>query len=417
MGKIRNAQQDLLEKGEERISFNVYDSEGTFIKEEIQNVLFSVKQDLVPLNMDMIKEYERPNKTTEQIIKLFNLYYKNKNAHFLYGDTNYIIQPADSGTSSQVIYDTDEEVKALSGNRFFKSTDLDGNGADVLMIGMNQEFNRIAQGKNITVGFNYYIATADPADKFELNVKASLDETYAVVGDAKQYNFETKVWENFPSQSINQSRHKIETSTLNSWGKATVQINPYNSTTVDTDSYMTISINKPKNIPSGTNADFAAIYIDNFFVAETIDLTDSEITCRRKQFPANGVFTNKYQSNGHYLSNEAKNTDYFIGKFDGEFKRKRDNTSKSLEQIVTQEKANDYRKFLTRYEGTVKDVSGRFMAFHNKVWMDFGEVYQDECSCYIDSMSYDVKAAEYDISMHQPNQDDDIGSSYVVLFD
>ena len=120
---------------------------------------------------------------------------------------------------------------------------------------------------------------------------------------------------------------------------------------------------------------------------------------------------------GHFLSNEGKALDFFIGAIDGDFKRQRDSVNKSLEQIVTQEKTNDYRKYLTRYEGTLRDNSGRFLGFHNKIWFDFGDVYQDECSCYLDSMKYNVKAAEYDVNLHQPNQDDDAGSSYVVLFD
>lgn len=417
MGNIRTLQLDYLEKGEERISYKVYDSEGTFLQEDDANVLFSVKNDLIPLNMDMIKEYERPNKITEQIVNLSNLYFKNRNAHFLYGDEDYIIQPADAGTTSAIISDDSEEVKALSGNKFFKSTDLDGNGSNIAMISQDQENNRVAQNKPLTVGFNYYIATSSDTEKYELNVKASLDETYAEVGELKQYNFETEVWENYPSQSINQSRKAIETSTLNSWGKATVQIKPYVSSSVDTDPYITITINKPKRVPTGTSPDFAAIYIDNFFIAETTDVQDNKITCRRKQYPTSGTFTNKYKSNGHFLSNEGKALDFFIGAIDGDFKRQRDSVNKSLEQVVTQEKTNDYRKYLTRYEGTLRDNSGRFLGFHNKIWFDFGEVYQDECSCYLDAMKYNVKAAEYDVNMHQPNQDDDAGSSYVVLFD
>ena len=417
MGKIETAILNQLEKGLETITYKVYDSDGSFLKTEEENILFSVKNDLIPLNMDLVKEYERPNKTTEHIVNLQNLFFKNKNAHFLHGDDGYIVQPADAGTSSVIIEDTDEDIKALSGNKYFKSTDLDGNGANVAMISIDQEFNRIAQGKPLTIGFNYYISTTDETDKYELNVKASLDDAYAEVGELKQYNFETEVWESFPAQSINQSRSKIETTTVNSWGKATVKMLPYETDSVDTDPYVTITINKPKMIPSGTNSDFAAIYIDNFFIAETIDFSDDKIISRRKQFPGNGTFTNKYDTNGHFLSNEAKNTDYFIGKFDGDFKRPRDSANKSLEQIITQEKANDYRKYLVRYEGTLLANTDLYLLPHHKVWMNFGEVYQDKNSCYVDTMSYDVKEAEYQINMHIPNQDDDVDSTYVAVFD
>jgi len=53
---------------------------------------------------------------------------------------------------------------------------------------------------------------------------------------------------------------------------------------------------------------------------------------------------------------------------------------------------------------------------HNKLWIDFGaDLLQEPVSCYLDAMKYDVKASEYSIRMHVPNQDDDVGSTYNVI--
>jgi hypothetical protein len=416
MGKIRNRQLDFLETDTENIKYKVYDSDGTYNRDETENVLYKVKKDLIPLYTDFTKEYERPLKLTTFETNLSNLFFKNQNAHFLHGDEKFIIQPASSGFIAQIQSDTNESVKALSGTKYFKSNEL--SVSKIAMISIDQQHNQIPKNKPLTVGFNYYIATSDETDKFELAIKLSLDETYSGSTELKEYNFENSAWEDFPAQSINQSRHVIETTTVNSWGKATVTVNPYLNESLTTDPFITVTIDRPRNIPLGTtNSDFSAIFIDNFFVAETIDFSDDKIISERKQVAGNGTFSAKLENKNFILSNEAENVDYFIGKIQGDFKRQRDSVGKKLEQCITAEIMNDYRGFLSRYEGTFRDVTIEPMSFHNKIHVDFGETFQEAASCYIDSMTYNVKGAEYQVNMHVPNQDDDIVTTYISIFD
>lgn len=416
MGKIQDKQRDLLTGGFESVDFKVFDSEGTYMTTEEKQLLLRSKIQLTPLNRDLTKEYERPNKTTEHSIQLSKNYFKNNNAHFLYGDTGWIIQtPASSG----VIYDTNEEVKALSGNRYFKTTELSVESGAIAALTMNRQTTKIAQNKPISIGFNYHISTADQTDKFQLSLKVGLQETYDGNGDyLKEYDFQNNEWIDYNGSTNLMSISTIETSTINSWGNFTANLTPYSTDNTDDDVFVDVTIVKIKNIPTGTtNSDFAGFYVDNFFIAETNEQSDQKIIARRKQFPNNGTYTNKYDTNGHFLSNEAKNTDYFIGQFDGDFKRSRDSANKSLEQIITQEKANDYRHFLTRYEGTFRDKSQYVVGMHNKIWMDFGDSYQDPVSAVFDAMTYNLKDGEINVKIHLPNQDDDVDSTYQVIFE
>jgi len=418
MGRIKDAQFNSLLSNHEDITFKTFDSDGLFLGNEDINLFKGIKQHLRPIKVDLVKEYERPNKIVEHSVKLSKNYFKNNNAHFMYGDTNFVIQTPSSGKTASVISDTDEEVKALSGTKYFKTNDLTLDSGATASITISRQYTTIAQKKPLAVGFNYHIVTADDSDKFQLAIKVGLQETYGSGDYLKEYDFQNNEWIDYNGSTADMSVKTIDTSTLNSWGKFTATLVAYETANTDDDVHVDVTIVKIKNIPTGTtNADFVALYVDNFFIAETAEFADQKITSRRKQVDNNGTFTNKYETNNHFLSNEAKNTDYFIGQFDGEFKRSRDSANKSLEQIITQEKINDYRHYLTRYEGTLRDNVGQFIGFHHKLFMNFGEDYQDNASCVLDSMKYDVKASEYQVNMHLPNQDDDTDSTYVALFE
>jgi len=420
MGRIRVLQQDYLEGGQELIDYKIYDYNGNYVNTVNENILYKTKRDLIPLNQDLVKEYERPFKKVSVETDLTNLYFKNQNAHFLFGDEKYTIQPPDTGTAA-IISDSLEPVNALSGTKYFKSTETTQETTATSMIAISREHLTFPQGKPMTVGFNYYLATDDDTDKYEFRIKVGLQHTFAAQGNYdKEYDFDNDEWIDYThgSNTGNMSRTSNETSTVNSWGKLTVNLKPYTTTSTDNDVHIDIHICRLKNVPSGSNPDFSAVYIDNFFIAETVELSDNKIVSTRTQNPNNGTYSAHEEKKGLIMSNEAENTDYFIGKIEGDFKRERDTVGKKLEQIITAEMLNDYRKFVPHYEGTFRDISLRPMAFHNKIHVDFGDdVFQEDASCYIDKMKFNVKAAEYDITMHVPNQDNDVSSFYVSVFD
>ena len=126
-----------------------------------------------------------------------------------------------------------------------------------------------------------------------------------------------------------------------------------------------------------------------------------------------GNFSGLITTDDLILTNEE------YGKINGDFYRSRDKTNylKSLEKITTQQVLNDYRSFVSRYEGDLYNNNNNPLGLHNKIWVNFGtSVLQEPVSCYIDSLSYNVKRNTYSVIMHVPNQDDDLSSSFLIKF-
>ena len=422
MANIKNKQLEFLQGGQENIDFKVFDANGTYLDTETENIAKKVPDKIQPLYKDLIKQYDKPLKRVKIRTKLNRLSIQNKNAHFLIPDLDnrFLIQPVTSPTISQIQLDTTENVRALSGNRYFKSNAISQTGANTALISLDQQYNAIKQRKNLNVGFSYYIETTDHTESYKINLKASLDESYSSSSELKQYNFTTDEWEDYPANSADQSIKEQQTSTVNAWGKMTCEIKPYSSSSVDTDVFITITIDQPIRVGLGAGG-FNRIYIDNFYIAESYDLEGNEIVSTREQISNNGNFSGEHEVKDLILSNEGENTDFFIGKITGDFKRERDSVNKKLEQLISAEMMNDNRRHLTRYDGTFRDKSGfdgNPIGFHNKLHVDFGnDVYQDFQSCYIDSMRYNIRKAEVDVSMHVSNQDCDVVTTYVTVFD
>ena len=126
-----------------------------------------------------------------------------------------------------------------------------------------------------------------------------------------------------------------------------------------------------------------------------------------------GDFSGLYELEDLILTNEE------YQRVSGDYYRSRDKTNytKSIEQITTQQVINDYRAFVVRYEGDLYNNNLLPLGLHNKIWINFGtSVLQEPVSCYIDSMTYNVKRNIYSVIMHVPNQDDDLTSTFVIRF-
>ena len=421
MGQIQNLQTDYLRDGTEQISYKTFSADGTYIDTADEDVLINCPTEVVPLNKDLTRQYDRPLKEVNFITDLRGDYIKNENAHFIYGSHRYVLggtSPAGkisgTGTAQDFIEDTDKVAKALSGGRYFR-TDIACQGANRInpMLSNDREHTKIEVRQDLKVDFDYYIKTTSTNDKWEVPIRAFLQETYSETGGTNYYyDFESDEWKTSDSDYQNQN----VTSSVNAWNKSSTTIKGYTPTSDSvTEVFLTITIGYP-NLKSGTAGGFSEAFFDNFRISETYP-TEKTIVSKRKQYSFNGTYTGVYDNEGNVLTNVGKNLEYFLGKIEGNFKRPRDTVNKSIEQIVTQEVINDHRQFLRRYEGTFRAVTNdKFLAPHKKVWIDFGDdLLQEPVTCYVDAVTYDVKAAEYDLRIHLPNQDDDIGTTFNVI--
>jgi len=98
------------------------------------------------------------------------------------------------------------------------------------------------------------------------------------------------------------------------------------------------------------------------------------------------------------------------------FKRCNDVLPKSIEQIVTQQRLNDFRSYSKSYEGTLYGNFGYLvMTLQNKIYFNWSN-FQESDSAIIDSMKYNVKANTYDVLCHVPNNYTDVESNFRVSF-
>ena len=421
MGQIRNIQTDNLRQGSEPITYERYDYDGNHIETVDENILYQCPVDLTPLNKDLVRSFERPLKKVDFITTLTGNYFVNENAHFLYDDRHWgypsesIIQNFVSkltGNTAEIITDADQNAKAVSGNKYFRSNVMENDSNGVSMIYNDREQCIVNTYQPMKIEFDYYIETTGTDETYQIPVKFWIQETYASGTPDYAYDFENNEFVTYASSVVN----KFNTTTVNAWGKASFQIEKYVPTTAsDEDVYAQAVICFPRP-PSESVGGFQNIYIDNFRISETFEVPKSMI-CRRTQFDFSGrTYTGEYKAENNVLSNEAQTTEYFIGKIEGYFRRSRDTVDKTLEQIITQEIINDNREYVATYEGTFRGAKDGHISLHNKLWIDFGEdLLQEPVSCYLDAMKYDVKASEYSIRMHVPNQDDDLASTYNVI--
>jgi frataxin-like iron-binding protein CyaY len=424
MGQIRTLQTDYLRKGAEQITYKVFEPDGTYKTTEDENILFNCPTEIRPLNQDLTRQYERPLKQVEFVTPIRGNYIKNENAHFLFGDHRWSLQDASTvtgkvGSGSRIAIDPDTDLKgkAVSGNKYARCTVLTQNATPTQFIATERQYTKLSVDTEIKIEFDYYIETTGSNEKYQIAIKAFSQETYnasSSSGTPYHYDFENDQW----SSGSDASKFKnFETTTVNAWGKASVTLKPYATVYPNArPSVDEIFLNAIICIPNkGSSAGgFQNLFVDNFRVQEDHSV-ENKIISRRKQYDQNGTYTAKYEFNENVLSNEAKTTEYFIGKIEGNFKRPRDTVNKTLEQMITHDIINDSRDFLRRYEGTFRSLNERFLGMHHKVWIDFGdEVLQEPVSCYIDAMKFDVKKAEYQLRMHLPNQDDDTGTTYNV---
>ena len=123
--------------------------------------------------------------------------------------------------------------------------------------------------------------------------------------------------------------------------------------------------------------------------------------------------TGEYEQKPTILSNELEELDLSAIQGGGVFTRKNLPLSiltNTLDKNILQEKINDFRDPVKRYEGTFykDDADTTPIYFYNKIWINFGTtVLQEPVAAIIDGLEYDVKQNEYRIIMHLPNQDDD----------
>lgn len=388
----------------QNVTYKYFSSAGTFLGTSVVDVRTTLPTEMKPIKANLMAEYLYPVRKAIYQIDLDGKRIINTNPHFLYDASEWSIQTPSTGKYAAVVSDSSYGVKALSAGKYFHTNDIDSVGADVQSIAIPKDYNEIKQYKDIEVGFSYYIENADGSDEtysFGVKVVADIDGSLPY----EYYNFETEQWEEVAQQS-DAPQKNITTSTINSWGNTKFTVKPYTFDSNNNPADIIVILNRIKQ-GSGTGVgQYVKHYIDNFYVAEVLDLEGGyEVEKDTTTLARTGVYT----SEKNIFSNKL-NGSGFAGAIPGLFERPSDASPLPLEVILMQEVINDFRTNRKRYEGTLyKNTSSPVpMFYNNKILVDFGaSILQDPVSCYIDSLKYKVKANEYDVVIHLPSQASD----------
>ena len=408
----------LIDTGEEIIEYKVYDRLGEYKFTTDENILLKAPTELKPVGADLYKEYLKPYNQVKYDIKLNDLKYINQNPQLLYDDHQW-----EFGANTAIHFD---QEKALIGLKTIRTTVHGININDPYVIIKNEIDTVVSdETKEFNLGFSFFVEPNYSLTNFADSWKYEM-EIYVKGIDADgttlYYNFKNDEWSElaFLETVNNKKRRKKQSFTkVGTWQNFEAELKAYNE--VDGDFKIQMHIRYPNfsTYPDPSQSLIQYTYFDKLFIAEKTDYA-SEMIITNTQNVAK-TRTAVYEVKNIFISNYL-GADNFQGGYDGYFKRPRDFTIQAsdfptVEKIVTQEILNDFRDFVSRYEGTFYNLIDEPIpvSLHNKVWIDFGSgTFRESASCYIDSMRYDVKANEYEMTMHLPNQTNDATADFAV---
>ena len=98
------------------------------------------------------------------------------------------------------------------------------------------------------------------------------------------------------------------------------------------------------------------------------------------------------------------------------FKRAQDANGLFLEQIVTQQRLNDFRQYSMQYEGDLYNMDQySIMTMAHKLWIKFNTLTETD-SAIVDSIRVQLKSNVYTCQFHIPNNYTDVANTYRVSY-
>ena len=393
----------LVANGTESIKYIIYNYLGVYQSTSTVDVLQKIPTNLLPLDADLTREYLRPlklhsiNTDLGQSKPLLNV-----NPGFEFGTTAWTAYTSSTVDESPGEISTAE---VLQGNKSWKNSQVQTSTSlrDTL-----KQVTDLAQTQLLKykLELNAFLESTSTSASFKYKCKVKIVETGPGATGVQYWNNSTSGW--VGSEVYNEI--DINNDEKNIWQKTTLTIDsiPGSWASADFEIYLTEPY---MSVSSGLDA----IYYDNI----RLTFVNPDGSAYYPSF-SNYNFIRE-RSDALVLSgvssSENLNADldsWFSGNITGSYYRSRDavNFLKSISEITSIQVLNDYRDYLIRYEGTLYNNDTDPIGLHNKIWVDFGSsVLQEPVSCYLDSMTYNLKKNTYEVIMHLPNQNDDISST------
>ena len=387
---ILTAKQGYLNSGSEDIKYEKYNAEGVNTGGVTDNYLRIVPQYFKAINNNLTRLIKRPLRRYQELLNIKQKRIDvNLNASFEFDLENYSI------TGGYTISNV-----AFAGRKALRFTDYVTGATPVY----SQKLITTGAG-NLIKGDQYQLLVSVNVDeggsdtRFPYFIRAFFSGNYYYwENTGKTWGTSgTIIWNEFlPLADGNYEAFKVTT------GAA------------PNDGAVEIGFGAPYLDAIGS---YTATYVDNFCL-RNIDNEQNvynEALAIREQ---SGTFISSdiLEHDGIYQANVADAV--FWGAFIGfpAFRRAQDATPKYIEEIVTQQRLNDFREYCKTYEGDLSSASQYLvLSMMNKVYFKFN-TFTETDSAIMDNMKFMVKSDVYSINCHIPNNYTDVASTYRLSY-
>ena len=343
--EIRNEDTKRLQTElDERPQFRIYNGTNPQSGTNIAlDVFLKTKTDLTPLGNDLTVEYIPPAKIVEDNLsqKVFNNAIKiaNYDPTFEIGTTDWTIV-SNRGSIGEFDFVTSGIKSFKTTQRTFSTTTftqmLKSNNAPVTGVGIDD--------KVFFKGAFYFDGTISGSARFNYDIKRTYSST------VRYWNAEDDTWETSIQKNFIQVSEEKEWQTFSESMTNDVSVSSYQ---------YEIIIYLPYN---GSGSQMTGFYIDDLRIEKEFDnFKDTSFSQNRT------VNSNKIDADYQPLS---------ITSFAAQSVRRAQAQSFQRAPIATtQQKMNDYRTHMTRYEGTFYNNNKTPVSLRNKIWIDFTKVF------------------------------------------
>ena len=392
----------LQTNNDEDIKYHIYNSDGVYQSTSTVDVLSIIPTDLQPIGNNLTKEYLRPIKQYTQSVNMNGFFSTNiiGNSGFEFTTSGWTL--TNSSVDTTFSFQGDASLKSSN-----IQTSVSGTSVTAELSNYIDEAGSDFIGYRLKIN-NFFNSTSGATKGFRWQVKAV---AFVIPGDPP---IATRYWGSNNTWTTTATINEVEIQNSRRWKSYDFNIGslPNNAWQLYFYLYDPYQVGSTSGF---TDTHWDSIILDKVYIDSNGQRSEIFQKFDLLQFirKRTGNFSGLLNLDGLILTNQE------YAKINGEFYRSRDKTNylKSLEQITTQQVINDYRDYVLRYEGDLYNNNVLPLGLHNKIWVNFGSsILQEPVSCYIDSMTYNVKKNTYSIVMHVPNQDDDLSSTFVLKF-
>lgn len=350
---IRFAETKMLQTtGSESPQFQIYNSSGSSIADISEDVLLKTKTDLTPLNNDLVVEYIPPAKIIQNKL---NLTTKNLFGKILNEDP--LFENPTSGwtiTSNRATVGNFDFV--LSGEKSIRTSQSTQSTTTFTQMFSGSTPANMSFAKNYEIEFeiNYFLDGSLPSNvdtPFAINYNIVRTYNTNFVPQVEYWDTENSEW----SQSATNNKEVVETA--NSWQSFRVttkeEFNRSNAI-----SQLILYLPYKHSQTSMTH-----LYFDDIKLKRVTTLFDTQLAIQKRT-------VNSKLIKSEYVPCFSLNFPFYRGRDFGTSQ-----TPGFLEETITQQKINDFRTHVSRYEGTFYNNLKKPVSPKNKIWIDFTKAF------------------------------------------